>query len=631
MRHCIRVPYWGLGQRLALLAAIMVGAAVPAAAQATAITEFPLTVNPGSDPLGITPGPDGNLWFTDGGTTKAIGRITPSGTITEFTQGFTSAAKPVDITNGQDGNLWFTDTGSPPNAIGKVTPSGTITEFVAGVAPGFNSGSAPSNITVGPDGSLWFLDGGSPKAIGRITPAGNISEFTGPLTATSQPEQLTAGPDGNMWFTDKGNIKAVGRVTPAGVITEFTGTLDQMNSMPTSITAGPDGNLWFTDPGLGALWKATPGGTLTKFTAGLQATPSPDATTAGPDGNVWFEDNLSGGRAVGRIKPDGTINEFKSGLATGVEDDITVGIDGNIWVEQSTPGAVSRITPAGAITSFNSGLLPGAGSDGDHLTTGPDGNLWFNDRGAKAIAKVSLQLLPTASTGAASAVTSSSATASGTVNPQAAATTVTFQYGTTPGLGLTASAGTLPASGAASPVSAGLTGLPAGTLIYYRAVATNPSGTANGAIQTFTTSGAPPPGSTITVGNQQIKLTTPSACVSKAGRLRASLSSTTIPRSRGAKLRFLSAAFYLDKGVRHIRHHTKRLGNGKKKTVTVVVYLPNRTVHRLPATVRLSVAGLRSGTHSLKVVLTYSKRVTKRGRSRTVKVRKTLKVRFAVC
>ena len=255
----------------------------------------------------------------------------------------------------------------------------------------------------------------------------------------------------------------------------------------------------------------------------------------------------------------------------------------------------------------------------------------LNDRGAKAIAKVSLQLLPTASTGAASAVTSSSATASGTVNPQAAATTVTFQYGTTPGLGLTASAGTLPASGAASPVSAGLTGLPAGTLIYYRAVATNPSGTANGAIQTFTTSGAPPPGSTITVGNQQIKLTTPSACVSKAGRLRASLSSTTIPRSRGAKLRFLSAAFYLDKGVRHIRHHTKRLGNGKKKTVTVVVYLPNRTVHRLPATVRLSVAGLRSGTHSLKVVLTYSKRVTKRGRSRTVKVRKTLKVRFAVC
>lgn len=30
----------------------------------------------GSEPLGITAGPDGNLWFTDYGTSK-IGKITP--------------------------------------------------------------------------------------------------------------------------------------------------------------------------------------------------------------------------------------------------------------------------------------------------------------------------------------------------------------------------------------------------------------------------------------------------------------------------------------------------------------------------------------------------------------------------
>ena len=33
--------------------------------------------------LGITTGPDGNLWFTEFGAGK-IGRITPSGSITEF-------------------------------------------------------------------------------------------------------------------------------------------------------------------------------------------------------------------------------------------------------------------------------------------------------------------------------------------------------------------------------------------------------------------------------------------------------------------------------------------------------------------------------------------------------------------
>src|SRR5438477_9334091 len=46
------------------------------------ITEFPLPAA-GSVPLVITPGPDGNLWFTEyrGGR---IGRVSTSGAITEF-------------------------------------------------------------------------------------------------------------------------------------------------------------------------------------------------------------------------------------------------------------------------------------------------------------------------------------------------------------------------------------------------------------------------------------------------------------------------------------------------------------------------------------------------------------------
>src|SRR5947209_19861921 len=117
---------------LAVLAMMIFGGVVPAAARATAITEFPLLSN--SDPRGVTPGPDGNLWFTDGGSgVHAIGNITPSGTITRFTQGLASSpAPPVEITNGPDGNMWFTATGTTPNAIGKVTPSGAITEFVVG-------------------------------------------------------------------------------------------------------------------------------------------------------------------------------------------------------------------------------------------------------------------------------------------------------------------------------------------------------------------------------------------------------------------------------------------------------------------------------------------------------------------
>jgi virginiamycin B lyase len=53
----------------------------------------------------ITPGADGNLWFTEY-TGNKVGRITVSGVITEFP---TPSNKPMGITAGRDGNLWFTE------------------------------------------------------------------------------------------------------------------------------------------------------------------------------------------------------------------------------------------------------------------------------------------------------------------------------------------------------------------------------------------------------------------------------------------------------------------------------------------------------------------------------------------
>src|SRR5262245_56858922 len=46
------------------------------------INEFPMPTG-SSQPLGITAGPDGNLWFTEN-TGNKIGRITPTGTVHEF-------------------------------------------------------------------------------------------------------------------------------------------------------------------------------------------------------------------------------------------------------------------------------------------------------------------------------------------------------------------------------------------------------------------------------------------------------------------------------------------------------------------------------------------------------------------
>jgi hypothetical protein len=98
---------------------------------------------------------------------------------------------------------------------------------------------------------------------------------------------------------------------------------------------------------------------------------------------------------------------------------------------------------------------------------------------------------PTATTGAASNATTSSATVSGTVNPAGQSTTYSFQYGTTTAYGSQTSAQSAGADTADHAVSATLTGLKPAKTYHYRVSATNASGTTVGADATFTT--APPP------------------------------------------------------------------------------------------------------------------------------------------
>ena len=233
------------------------------------LTEFPMP--PGPRVLGdIAAGPDGNLWFTEGGANK-IGRITPAGVITEFP---VPADTGPGIVAGPDGNLWFVEQNG--NRIGRITPEGFVTEF-----PVPTSASAPSGIAAGPDGNLWFteLQG---QNIGRITPAGVITEFpvpgpgVGPShnrrsrrkhvvhQAIGQPDwpdhtgrhcHAVPGAAGQhrrhrrrpRWKRVVHEVGAdnIGRITPAGVITEFP--VPSVDSGPATIAAGPDGNMWFTE------------------------------------------------------------------------------------------------------------------------------------------------------------------------------------------------------------------------------------------------------------------------------------------------------------------------------------------------------------------------------------------------
>ena len=106
-------------------------------------------------------------------------------------------------------------------------------------------------------------------------------------------------------------------------------------------------------------------------------------------------------------------------------------------------------------------------------------------------------LSPTATTNSATSVTSTSAILNGTVNPNGASTTVTFEYGTTTSYGSTITATQSPLTGCTGQsVSIGLTDLTPGTTYHFRVKATNSVGTTYGSDTTFFTTSAAAPAAT---------------------------------------------------------------------------------------------------------------------------------------
>jgi len=100
---------------------------------------------------------------------------------------------------------------------------------------------------------------------------------------------------------------------------------------------------------------------------------------------------------------------------------------------------------------------------------------------------------PTATTNAATLMSSNGATLNGTVNANNASTTVTFEYGPTASYGTTVTATPSPVAGMADTVvSTTVTGLLPNTTYHYRVAAVNSAGTTNGLDQTFTTSAVAP-------------------------------------------------------------------------------------------------------------------------------------------
>jgi endonuclease I len=142
-----------------------------------------------------------------------------------------------------------------------------------------------------------------------------------------------------------------------------------------------------------------------------------------------------------------------------------------------TVGAVSSATPgSGAGAGCGTGLVINEFSDASNFI------YEFVELHYDAPAPA-----PSVATAAATDVTTTGATLNGTFNPNGAATTVSFEWGTTTAYGQTTSGQEIGAGTTAQAVSAALTSLAPCTTYHYRATATNVGGTATGDDASFRT------------------------------------------------------------------------------------------------------------------------------------------------
>jgi hypothetical protein len=250
------------------------------------------------------------------------------------------------------------------------------------------------------------------------------------------------------------------------------------------------------------------------------------------------------------------------------------------------------------------------------------------DLGALELTRVQA---PVATTGQPTAVTFDSATLHGSVTPNDSPATYHFELSTTQSFSSAVSVPSAPASAGfgttAVNVSETATGLTPSARYYVRLVAANGGATATGATVTLTTEAAPLQTTRVNVGGQKFSLTAPApvACVAPNTKLIATLAETKRPK--GDKYKFARARVYLDKGIKHVTTK-KRKHRGRTRVTT---YLPNATATKLPATFRLSLKGLKGGTHALTVTLTFKRTTRKHHRTVTTTTTKTLKAKFNVC
>ena len=179
----------------------------------------------------------------------------------------------------------------------------------------------------------------------------------------------------------------------------------------------------------------------------------------------------TGASSGGNVTTDGGAPVIARGVCWSTSENPTIG-----GTNTTTDG-----TGTGSFTSAITGLTPGTtyhvrAYATNNVGTSYGSDLTFTTRAAPAV-----------TTGSAGSITSTSATLNGALNPQGDTATYYFEYGTTSSYGSITGAQNGGTGWINTDVGANIEGLSPKTICHFRLVATNSTGTTDGADSTFTT------------------------------------------------------------------------------------------------------------------------------------------------
>ncbi|HEY6191176.1 MAG TPA: YCF48-related protein [Bacteroidota bacterium] len=521
---------------------------------ASSVTTSSATMNGSVNPNGAST----TAWF-EWGTSSTLSTLTAT---TAQSVGSGTSASPVSANlTGLNLNTTYyyraagqNSGGTQKDAILSFTTGANLPTVTTTAASSVTTSSATMNGTVNPNGvstTAWFEWGTSStlsaftattaQSLGSGTSASPVSANLTALTANTTYYYRAAGQnvagtqkDAILSFTTGANAPSV-TTTAASSVTTSSATMNgSVNPNGVSTTA------WF-EWGTSSTLSTFTSTTAQSVGSGTSASPV-SANLTGLSLNTTYYYRVAGQNSGGTQK-DGILS-FTTGanlptVTTTAASSVTTssatmngtvnpnGVSTTAWFEWGTSSTLSTFT---STTAQSAGSGTSASPVSASLSALSANTTYYyrvagqNVAGTQKDAILSFTTsanLPTVATTSAGSVTASSATMNGTVNPNGAATTAWFEWGTSSTL-TTFTATTAQSAGSgtiASLVSANLTALSANTTYYYRIAAQNSGGTQKDGILSFTTSANPPTVATAAAGSVTSSSATLNGTVNPNGAL----------------------------------------------------------------------------------------------------------------